>query len=442
MRQPVPYPRRHVVWDSLLVMVAFLATSSLTFVRDLLTAYYFGLTEVVDAYLIAALPINQAIVVLGSNLGPVFIPKFIEHQANPYRYSKLLFSSAIVVVFATSLISLLLFFYGKYLLAYSGQQLPPPKQILAHDQFLVMLLCIIPSALGYLLVAALNAQRAYLASVLLPALPQACAILGLYIWGTRFSTGTLVWGMVIGSALFCCISWLLLKTKLQIMPIRHLQFKLSSEIMSSGRGLLFVISNALISATGALVEQVYAASAIINGVSTLNYASRLPLFLNSLGSALVSNVFLSRFSEMLTSTKTFQHKPRQLYAYLAVVFISSMVVCAVLGLYSEKIVSLIFARGMFDEKDTKIVAFLQRIYLIGTPFLMTGIIGLRYLNALRNNGAVLSITASMYAAHIFGCVAFTSYYGLIGIAFSYSIMLVVFCIMVCLWLFRPTFMLR
>ena len=88
----------------------------------------------------------------------------------------------------------------------------------------------------------------------------------------------------------------------------------------------------------------------------------------------------------------------------------------VLILASDFIVELCFERNEFTSEDTKVVANIQRMFLIGLPFTICGNIIVRFLTSINKNAFMAYISFATVILNIILDILLMKFYGIMGIA--------------------------
>jgi putative peptidoglycan lipid II flippase len=173
-----------------------------------------------------------------------------------------------------------------------------------------------------------------------------------------------------------------------------------------------------------VVDQSMAASLGSGNVSILNYANKIVALVLSMVAVSLSTVLFPRFSRMITAGQ-WSELNRTIRGYTRLTLLASVPAVALLVVFSEPLVRLLFERGAFTPETTAAVARVQICLLFQLPFYVLVMLGSRLLSALDANRTVLRISAMNLAMNVGGNYLFMRWYGVAGIAISTSLVYVV-----------------
>jgi len=164
-------------------------------------------------------------------------------------------------------------------------------------------------------------------------------------------------------------------------------------------------------------------------VAALTYGSKIPAFLAAAGMTALGSAVLPHFSRLvaLEDHGAIRHT---LNTYGRWLLILAVPITIVFIAASEWIVRMLFERGAFDAEDTRIVTFVQQMYLIQIPFVMVGILGGRLLIAMSKMYLLTIMAVVNLAVVVVGNLVLMQWLGVGGIALATSIMYAVSAAMI------------
>jgi putative peptidoglycan lipid II flippase len=274
---------------------------------------------------------------------------------------------------------------------------------LTHDLFLWMLPILPLTGLGATWRAVLNAEHEYAlpaAVHLLTPLTTIVAVLG----GTAsLGVYSLVVGSVAGAALEVAVTaWGLrrrgLLTMLRVRPPDAAERRvLRQYVPALGASLVFSAS--------ALVSQSMAAALGPGSVSALHYGGRLLNVILAIGPAAMGVAALPHLSQ-LAARRAWEQIRTTFRSYLRLILLAAIPGVFFLIVFSEPVVRLLFERGRFTASDTRLVAEVQRYYLLQIPAAMLVALSGRVISSLKSNdtllwGALLSVVGQVVLTRAF-----------------------------------------
>lgn len=414
----------HFLRKSVLVVFASGMASVIVFVRDAVIAARFGRGEIVDAYLLALVPVNQFMVMVGPALLPLLVPLILEYERNRSRQElrDVLASSLGIMTLTAIGLAVLIAVVGPLGLGFIGSELSAAGLDGAQRHLRLLSFLIVPGTISYFAWALLTTRSSPVLPNLGPALPSAVATISLLIFASSVGISSAIWGLLVGSMLTALVGLFAVRSVKPSLP--HFNAFGWSRVASRRVASLIAIAAATSCASvgGALGEQAFAAQLGPGNVSTIAYANRIPLLVFTLGAAVSSSLLLPRFSKWDRSA--YRMKRWEFRRLLMAAFLLTGITAVFLFFLSNFLVSLVFGRGAFSEQDVLEVASVERIYALSLPFFSAGIIGARLLNALGLHRSLLVITALQYAVDMGGCWILSGSFGAVGIAWAYVAMAV------------------
>ncbi|HLF75003.1 MAG TPA: murein biosynthesis integral membrane protein MurJ [Anaerolineales bacterium] len=378
------------------VMVALLFGQLAGLARGILVARAFGASPELDAFF-AANRVSETLFLLvaGGALGSAFIPAFTGLLARDERDSAWRLASALAntVTLTLSLLAVLLAVFAPQLVRYAlapGFSERPELFTLTVTLLRIQLVSAVLFGVGGLIVGILNAHQIFLIPALTPAMYQLGIIFGAVVLAPSMGVYGLAWGVVAGAVLYLLVQIPSL-TKL-IYPLRPADTSPKSTIKNQnayaysrswpwgrlGGGLGFQDSNVrqvlllmgprLI---GVAVVQLNfwvntnLASRMQEGsVASLTYGFSLMLMAQAAIAQSVAIAAMPTFSAQHALGKIDEMRA-SLAASLRGVILLALPASVGLILLREPLISLLYQRGEFDERDVQLVAWALLWYALG-----------------------------------------------------------------------------
>lgn len=169
------------------------------------------------------------------------------------------------------------------------------------------------------------------------------------------------------------------------------------------------------------VVERYLASGFSEGsISRLDYAIRLITLLSGFISSGITTVIFPQMALRVTSGD-FDGLGRIVSTGVRLMLLVVTPLISIGYVLALPLVSLLFQRGQFTDMDARLVADLTRVYLLAVLGICCGNITGRAFYALKSTNLLAVVGLVEASAYILYVTAFTHYFGVVGIAWSYTI---------------------
>jgi len=385
--------------------------------KELVVAGYFGTGDMVDAFLFAFLLPSFAINVLAGSFSAAMMPTYIRIRNNKgEEAARQLFSSLMLigVLFLLVVVAVLAVF-APALLSLLGSGFNEQTMALTQALFYWLLPIVMLSGTGHLFATIINAGERFAIVALAPVITPLCAVVALILLVDVWGIYALAVGFVLGAGIELFI--------LIITAARHNILVLpqwngmTEELRTVIRQYTPLLAGTFLMSSTWIVDQSMAATLESGSVATLNYANKVVAMIIGIGAMAVGTAVLPHFSRLVGS-KDWIGLRHTFRTYTWLILFTTVPITALLFLFSEPIIELLFERGAFTAEDTLQVAQVQVFYLLQLPFYMLGILGVRLISALAKNEILLKISFVNLVVNIIGNYLFMQYFGVAGIALS------------------------
>jgi putative peptidoglycan lipid II flippase len=409
------------ILSAILVLIVMTGAAKLAATaKELIVAGYFGVSETVDAFLIAFLLPMFAINVLAGSFSSALMPTYIRTRDDKgMEAAQKLFSSIMTlgIVFLVAA-AIVLATLSPLLLPLLASGFSSNAMELTQNLFYWLLPVLVFSGIGQLYSTAMNAEERFVIVALTPAVTPVCAVIFLVLLIDTWGIDALAAGTLFGSAIEMVI---LASVAVQRgISLRPRWGKMTDELRVVVGQYIPMVSGAFLMSGTVLVDQAMAAMLEPGSVATLNFANRVVALILGVGSMALGTAVLPHFSRMVADEdwKSVRYTFRA-YARLIVLF--SIPITALLFLFSEEIIRLLFERGAFSSEDAKLVGQVQAYFILQVPFYLLGILGVRMLSAIMKNSILMKISFVNLIINIIGNYFLVQYFGVAGIALSTAI---------------------
>jgi putative peptidoglycan lipid II flippase len=388
--------------------------------KVVLSARAFGISDGLDAYLIALLLPTFVADMLGGSLNSSVVPTFIEVRARQgIEAAHRLYQSVIAASGGLLLVvAMVLAGFAPWALRPLASSFDPAKLSLTSSLFLVMAPMIPLSAFNTTWRSILNTEGRFALPALFPAATPLACIAFLFRFGPAWGVYSLAAGTMAG----CAIETLLLAWCMTMrgFPLMPRWWGATPELRLVGRQYAPVIAGMLLLGGAPIIDQAVAAMLGSGNVAALNYGTRFTIVLLAVGPSAVAAAILPHFSRQMI-TEDWSHVRHSLRSYAVIILTAVIPVIALLIAFSPFLVRLFFERGQFTAADTIVVTRIQRFSLLQIAPAIVMALTLRLISAMKANHLLLRTAALGAVLNLVLDLVLTRWVGIAGIALTTSI---------------------
>lgn len=234
------------------------------------------------------------------------------------------------------------------------------------------------------------------ANTLFEALPAACLLVVVLAWPST-GLGPLLAGSAIGAAVQLWASVVLVARGAALDRPR---LGLSGPVWAAfGRGIGVVCAGQALMSLVAVVDPIVAAGLGSGTVAALSYASRVLALFAAVGTTVVSRALLPVLSGAVAEGREAAASALA-WRWAAAVFTGGAVLAAVGAALAPALVRVLFERGAFGPQDTEAVAELLRWGLPQLPFFFAGVALVQWLSSRQRFTAIAAVAALCLVAKL------------------------------------------
>lgn len=406
-----------------IVIVGFITilVKGVGFFKEMQVGRSYGLSEIIDTFLIASLIPGFINNVFTSSFRNVFIPNYIAETKISNKTGSFQSAFLIVTFCLAAVLSAGAYFFTVFFLdnIFSGHSAEYYSMIKA--QFYILIPCILFWSISSFLGGLLEIEGLFSLSTFSPVMPSLVTLILLYFFQNVIGFRLLAIGMVSGS--FLEMLFLLYVTlSRNILKFGIPEF-FSHNIIILYRQLPSKIGSGLLTGSTGFVNQFFAAQLIVGSVAALNYGLKIPAFISTILIIAIGNVILPYFSNLVFEDRNKAYSI--LYKSLISVFIFSGVVVVIIAVFSNQIISFLFEKGNFTSSDTEVVSSIQLILLAYVPFYICSIVIIKFLTSINKNAYMLYASILNLVLNICLNYYFVKLYDVIGIAMATSLVYII-----------------
>lgn len=364
------------------------AVHVVTAAKDVIIAYQFGTTDVLDAYLIAFLVPSFAISIVAGSFASAFIPTYISvllregHEAAKQLYESLMTWTLILLNGLVTVLALT----APVIVPFLGSGFSPEKLVFTRSLLLMLLPVLVLKGLATVWTAVLNAGERFSIAAGIPIFTPAMTVVLLLGMGHQWGIYTLVVGTVGGAFVeTAALVWHLRRLGIPIIPHWN---GWSPAIAEVTRQYGSMVAGAFLMSSTVLVDQAMAAMLGPGSVSTLNFGNKVVSFLLTVGATALGTAVLPHFSRMVAQSDWLEVR-HTLRTYVRLILLTTVPLTLLCVYQSDWLVRVIFERGVFTMADTQVVSQVQAFLLLQIPLYLVGILVVRLVSALKANSILM-----------------------------------------------------
>jgi putative peptidoglycan lipid II flippase len=395
-------------------------------VKEVATAYQFGVNDELDAFLIAFLLPQFAMNLIGGSLNTALIPTYIQICEQDGRGAAQRLLSTVMVLSVSFLVALsvALALTASYILPLVASGFTPEKLALTQSLYYVLLATLVLSGIATTWGAILNAENRFALAAVVPMATSIMTMLVVVIMAKQWGGYALVVGAVGGALIeMGLLGWGLIRAGLSPVPR---WCGTSPAVKQVLRQYAPMVAAAFLMGGTTLVSQSMAAMLDPGSVSALAYGNKVTNLVVGIGAVAVSTAVLPHFSRMVT-VKDWQGLRHTLGTYTRLLLVISLPVTLALIYFSEPLVAVFFQRGAFTEADTHLVSRVQTFILLQVPLYVVGMLFVRLISALQANQVMMwGNIINLFVCIVLNYVLMQRF-GVVGIALATSLMYLISC---------------
>lgn len=402
-----------------MLVVAFISVFIKTtgFYKETIVAATFGLSELLDTFLIAFLIPSFVQNVFINALSNLFVPNYITELKTTNNkqafqsVSFLIVTALVIVLFAACYI------FAQYFLTIVFPNHTENYYHLIRTQFYWLLPSLFFWGYSTLLSSLLEVKSRFIYTTFSPIFITITSIVCLIFFKDTLQTIVLSIGILSGSIL----SFLyLLGLSIYYKEISFGKPQINRNVRNMISQLPPKIASGFLSGTNSFVDQFFAAQLVAGSIAALNYGARIPAFTVAMLIIPLGRVLLPHFSR--TVNEDIRKSYSQYFKILKYVFFSTLLISIIGIAFSHDIIKLLFERKEFTSDDTYVVSNLQKIGMIYIPFYLCTLISVKFLTATNKNKFMAWTSFWNLGVNLILNYIFMKAFGVYGLALSTTFM--------------------
>ena len=411
----------NVIKNIALVGVMTLVFKVISFFKEALIAANFGLSELLDTFLIATLIPGYISNVFIGSFKNVFIPNYVAetHAGNPVgRFQG---TGFLVTFFVSTILVVLAFLFTDVFLELLFPGHTESYYDLIKQQFYFVMPCIILWGFSSLMGGILNINDEFKWTSIGPLFAPIVMIVCLFFFREEMGNMVLAIGTLIGT-IIAFVYYIIISIWKKTLAPRKPIFKGRNVRLMFGQ-IPAKMSSALLTGLHNVMDAYFAAQLVVGSVSALNYGKKIPAFAVGILVISMSSVLLPYFSKLVV--KDINKAFNTLFNTIRYLFFGAVAIAVVGILFSEFIVDLLFERQAFTKENTEIVANIQKIILIYLPFTICGRLLVNFLTSINKNNFMALLSLISVILNLTFILILYPKYGIYGIATATTLIFII-----------------
>lgn len=382
------------------------------FIKESTIAYYFGISNYVDFYVLAMIYVTFFVQPIGGAVATLLTQKYIEviniYSQNIARH--IYFKCLLLSIICISIILLIQSFFIQI----------PIIKIWFLNKFpfinLNYIYILIPiglfSVMSLINSSILMAKEQFKTHSFLPISIHFTIITFLFLSPAEYMVQFLLIGTLFGYFIEFIISKFCLREVFVKFNINEIK-KENREFNKIFKSIPKMVLSSTILCASLVVDQIMAILAGEGAIATINFGNKVPLGIISI-ITICGTVLYPTFIKYATASD--YNSLRKIFLRFSTVsFVMLFLICGSISIFSESLTRILFERGAFLATDTVIVSNIQILYLMLVPLFVVSMICMRVINALENTRVYLLGNILLLIMNIILNLFLIPLYGVIGV---------------------------
>ena len=349
-----------------LIMMITILVKAFGFLREVVLSYYYGASIISDAYLVAQTIPTTLFALIGTGLGTTFIPIYTKVLRERSEKEAQDFSGKVITV--VTLISLVLvlgvLWRTPFVVKLFASGLVGEALEIAVYFSKISIFGILFSGVIYIITAFLQMKNSFAAITFL-SMPMNLVMIMSFYFAHHFGIKWLAYGLL-GS---------IVVQFLYLLPFAHrkgFSWRMKLDLKDPNLKMLVWLAAPIILGTSVnqlniLVDKNIASNVALGGISALNYASRLNIFIQGL---FVTPMITVLYPNISNKVLVKDHEGLKAIFNESMVYMSILILPATIGamVLSKPIIEMLFLRGQFDERALIMTQSALFYYAVGMLF--------------------------------------------------------------------------
>jgi len=416
--------RRHAAKGGMLVAVIAMLSFVGFFIRDVLIARTFGMSNEMDAFYIAMLVPMFIVNVFGQSFGSTSVALYMrENNKDRNRGLQIVQNLSFLVTISLFSISTVLVLMAPVYLPVVGWSFSVEKIALTENLLYSAMPILLFSGMVILGNSILSARMHFAVPGWSQAVVPVFAISSFLFVDDDHGIEVVVWGMVIGQIVnLLLIQIFLRKDSLTLMPSPAMNnMKLPAE---AGKQFLVLTLVTVFVQISLLIDNSMASSLDVGSVSMLGMGYKVIYFITGIITTIMSLVVLPYFLKIIVANNIVAAR-NELSLLLTIAVALGMLVSIVMYYVSVPLTEFLIIGGKINTSDSEGILAVIRMGVLQIPFFSVQLVLIKYATAINDNKSILVSSMIGVVMNIALNYILMGIMGVSGIALSTSLSVLV-----------------
>ncbi len=415
----INFAKQSLVGASLFSFVAYFFSAGLGYVREAVTANYFGTSSLMDTFVIAFTVPEFVASVLYSCLPTAIIPLVKKAMVDDDQdHSKLFWSGFFNFTTILGIFVVAFILFREQILLWIDQDLNSAQFALGQRLTLLLSFYIFFKGLEIYFRGWLFEKKHFITPMTMGIVQNVIVILSLVLFRSKSSIEALAYGWLISSIFLCLYHGFV---TLKLMGIKFKWSFYDPWLRSLYKSLLFIAVIESISQLFVVADRYFAGNFLDAGyISSLRYAFILVLLPNRLFVITFSSISFPFIADLFKDND--YKKLKKLYLESINIIIFAIGVIGIgLAVFSQDFIAIVFKRGAFDEESLRLTSPPFIIYSLALVFQSIYVYQMRFYYAIQRYKRLGIIKLIMFLTKIIFSALLISRFLHLGLAFATAI---------------------
>lgn len=408
-------------------MLIIIVGKLIAFGKDIVISAFFGAGSDTDAFFIALNITSILFIAFYSTVSLVFLPLYNEVKIKHGFNTTHIFSSNIInlYLFIALTISIISIYFAPEFVKIVNSSQNTENINLTVTLLRIMVLSFVFSIFISFMTSIQLSNEKYLYPHLVPIINNAIVVVAIVIFSPQYG--------IIVPAIAGVIAWVI-QVPLHTWIVRkYFTYKPYLNLKDKNlkkMGLLFfpAFLGIFIDQANIMVDTILASGLAEGSVSALNYSNRLISFASGIFIMAIMSITYPMFSKYVVNEES-EKLSDSIRTSIRLLLLIMLPITAIICVYNNEIVSIVFQRGKFDAHATQVTASVFFYYGLGILFLALRELFNKVFYAQKNTKTPLFISAIAVSTNIILSIILVKFMGVEGLALASSISLIVYVIL-------------
>lgn len=401
------YLKNPISRNILLIGVLTMMAKGFGFFKETVIASTYGLSEILDTFLIAILIPNFVNNVFLSAIGNVFIPNYVRESKISKKLASFQTNGFVITVGISLFFMIISILITDVYVEFFFKGHTDHYYQLIKTQFYYISPCIIIWGISSLISKLLHLNEVFSMPTISGILVPISILITIFALKESAPELALAIGTLLGSSVQLLVLLVFaLKKKIILLGIPSFR---SENVKLMFAQLPAKVSSGFLTGLLPVTDQYFAAQLVVGSIAALNFGLKVPALITTIAIVAINSVLLPFFSKQAAENEKLAFQ--SLFKIIRHLFLISLVASIIFIVFSSPLVSLLFERNSFTSESTDIVSKVQTIFLVYVPFTISGMVLVNFLTSINKNnfmalvsfiGALLNLILDYILAKAYG----------------------------------------